>query len=116
MIRVENKLGCIKITHRYFADLVARTATNCFGVAGMMPAGPTQELRSLARLNSPAEGVQVRVVNGRLHIALHIAVAYGVNIAAVVNSISSEVRYAVEKRAGLKVGRVSVFIDALRTE
>ena len=116
MIRVENKLGCIKITHRYFADLVARTATNCFGVAGMMPAGPTQELRSLARLNSPAEGVQVRVVNGRLHIALHIAVAYGVNIAAVVNSISSEVRYAVEKRAGLKVGRVSVFIDAMRTE
>lgn len=116
MIRVDNKLGRVEITHRYFADLIAHTATKCFGVAGMMPAGATQELRSLAHLKNPAEGVRVRVKDGKLQIELHIAVAFGVNIHTVVESIASEVRYAVEKRSGLKVGRVSVYIDALQTQ
>lgn len=113
MISFRNKLGRVRISHRYFADLVAHIATGCFGVTRMMPAGTNQRLRGLAHLKTPDRGVRVRTVNGKLFIELHIAVAMGVNIKAVVKSIASEVRYAVESRTGLGVGQVFVYVDAL---
>ena len=64
----------------------------------------------------PDKGVLVRAKDGRLEVELHIEVAYGVNIAAVVRSLVSEVRYAVETVTGLRVDCVNVFVDAMKCE
>ena len=49
--------------------------------------------------------------DGQLVIELHIKVTYGVNIAAIVRSITHKVRYAVEDATGLNVRRIDVCVD-----
>ena len=42
---------------------------------------------------------------------LHIKMTYGVNIAAIVRSITHKVKYAVEDATGLQVRRIDVCVD-----
>jgi uncharacterized alkaline shock family protein YloU len=44
-------------------------------------------------------------------IELHIKVTYGLNIAAIVRSITHKVKYAVEDATTLKVERIDVYVD-----
>lgn len=116
MIRVENRLGTVTISNNFFAELVSHAASSCFGVSGMVVSGASQGLRQIAGALLPDKGVLVSAKDGELIVDLHIEVAYGVNIAAVVRSIVSEVRYAVENTTGFKVNRVNVFVDAMQSE
>ncbi len=116
MIRFQNPLGQIEISQHYFSGLVSHAAQNCFGVAGMVASGAAQGLRSITGAKMPDKGVLVRTENGSLVVDLHIEAAYGVNLNALVRTIISEVRYAVEQATGLKVSRVNVYIDAMRCE
>ena len=59
----------------------------------------------------PEKGVRVTEEDGQLAIELHIKVTYGVNIAAIVRSITHKVRYAVEDATALKVRRINVCVD-----
>ena len=54
--------------------------------------------------------------NQKLVIDLHILVAYGTNISAIVKSITHKVRFTVEEKTGFQVARVNVFIDGMRTD
>ncbi len=115
MIKIENRYGKITITSDYFAELVGRTASSCFGVAGMVTSSPMQTLRSFAsKKGIPDKGVKVSVVKGQLIIDLHIAVAFGVNISVIVSNIASQVKYAVEDATSLKVYKVNVFVEEMK--
>ena len=48
---------------------------------------------------------------GRLVIALHIKVGYGLNISTITQSITHRVKDEVEHATGLKVARIDVFVD-----
>ena len=116
MIRVENRLGTVEISNNFFAELVSHAASGCFGVAGMVASGASQGFRQMAGAELTYKGVLVRAKDGALVVDLHIEVSYGVNISAVVRSIVSEVRYAVEDTTGFKVDCVNVFVDAMKSE
>ena len=116
MIRVENRLGRIEITNDYFAGLVSKTVTGCFGVVDMVASSASQGIMEMAGADVPDKGVVVSVKDGQLVIDLHILVAYGLNISTISNSIVSEVRYAVEQATGLKVGHINVYVDGVRGE
>ncbi|SDO08719.1 Asp23/Gls24 family envelope stress response protein [Acetanaerobacterium elongatum] len=117
MIRIENPMGYIEISGDYFANLVGSAASSCFGVAGMATSGTVQGLRSLIiSPNLPDKGVHVRNRDGKLEIDLHIAVTYGVNIAAIVKSIINKVSYTVQETTGLIVNRVNVFVDEMKAD
>ena len=64
----------------------------------------------------PDKGVKVHVSGGRLVIDLHIVVTYGMNIAAIVQSIINKVRYTVEDATGMEVAKVNVYVDGMRAE
>ncbi|HIU35050.1 MAG TPA: Asp23/Gls24 family envelope stress response protein [Candidatus Fimenecus excrementigallinarum] len=115
MIRIENHLGKIEIQDSYFSDLIGHTVTACFGVAGMANSGASQGLRSFffRRRKYLDQGVRVATEGGELNISLHILVTYGVNIAAIADSITNKVRYTVETATGLTVKKVSVFVDGM---
>ena len=114
MISLENQYGTIEISQEYFANLVGRAASECFGVVGMI-SSPTQGIRSImdGGKDVPDKGVHVRTSGGGL---MHIAVVYGMNIAAIVRSIVNKVRYTVEQATNLEVAKVNVFVDAMKTE
>ena len=117
MVKVETHRGVIDLSQAFFTKLVGKIATNCFGVANMATTGTMQQLQSALRF-SPAEekGVVVKVQGRRLVIDLHIIVTYGVNIAAICQSISHKVKYTVEEQTGLRVARVNIFVDGMLSE
>ena len=78
----------------------------------MATSNRAENMRSmLLRAHIPDKGVRVTEENGRLIIELHIKVTYGLNIAAIVRSITHKVKYAVEDATGLKVQRIDVSVD-----
>ena len=67
MISLENQYGTIEISQEYFANLVGRAASECFGVVGMI-SSPTQGIRSIMNggKDVPDKGVHVRTSGGGL--------------------------------------------------
>jgi len=117
MIRIENPMGTIEISQEYFAKLVGHAASECFGVAGMAISTASQGLREIVTGKEVMDkGVQVRAAGKRLIIDLHIIVAYGVNIAAITQSIVHKVRYTVEEATGFEVAKVNVFVDGIQKQ
>ena len=117
MVKVVNPLGTVIISSDYFANLVAYHASSCYGVTGMATSNAVEGIRSLIFGNNfPEKGIRVREKNGKLHIDVHIKVIYGINIAAIVESISHKVKYAVEEATDLYVATVNIYVDELSAE
>ena len=117
MIKFYTPLGKISLTNEYFASLVGNAVTSCYGVAGMNCAGAADSVRTLVfGSNIPEKGVVVSEHNGELVIDLHIKVLYGLNIAAIVQSITNKVRYVVEDATNLKVHKINVSVDDIVAE
>jgi len=114
MIQYKNHLGTIAVSNIVFERLATYAAVNCFGVAGM--AGETGEGRpSFLAVRKP-RAVTVKVQDNRLYVELHVLMAYGINISAIVESIVNKVTYQLESAAGIPVGEVHVYVDGLKTE
>ena len=116
MIGFENTLGTVEITQEYFANLIGKAASECYGVAGMINS-PYQGIKAvLSNRDNIDNGVRVRTEDGKLLVDIHIAVTYGVNIAAIVKSIVHKVRYTVEESTGFQVAKVNVFVDSMTAQ
>ncbi|WMJ21995.1 Asp23/Gls24 family envelope stress response protein [Paludicola sp. MB14-C6] len=116
MVKLENHLGVIDVSHEYFVNLVGSAVISCFGVAAMATADATQGfLQKFKRNDNLDKGIRVRVKNQKLVIDLHIIVTYGTNISAIVKSIMHKVQYTVEENTGFSVARVNVFVDGMKT-
>lgn len=116
MIKTENHLGVIELHQHFFSDLIGHTVTSCFGVVGMANSGPVQNIRQrvFRHNNYTDRGVSVYVQDDELSVDIHIVVSYGVNIKAIVDSITNKVRYTVEQATGFKIKSVNVYVDAMK--
>ena len=114
MIKINDHIGCIELSSNYLKKLIAKTAASCFGVVGLNSCSAVQGIRSLLGSESADNGVMIRQNSNKLTIDLHITVSYGVNIAAIVDSIINKVRFTVEESAGIEVSKINVFVDALQ--
>ena len=111
MIKLENAWGTISISQRYFTKLVAHVVSSCYGVADLEARSPAQELKTFVGGSVPDKGI--RVWSDHEGLFVDIAVTYGVNIAAISQSIVEKVGYEVERAAGLPVKMVHVYVDKL---
>ena len=103
----------MEISQEYFANLIGMAASECYGVAGMINS-TYQGLRyAITKSDVPDKGVRVKTTDGKLIVDIHIAVTYGINISAIVQSIIHNVRYTVEECTGFKVARVNVYVDEM---
>ncbi len=117
MLTVENHLGTIGISEEYLTSLIGYTASACFGVAGLNTA---EKKRGLLSVFKKAEigrkkCVKLSTRNGKLVIGLHITVVFGTNIPAVTDSLVHKVRYTIEEKTGLEVGKITVYIDGMKS-
>jgi uncharacterized alkaline shock family protein YloU len=104
-------LGRITISREAIAQIVGRTAAECYGVVGMAARGPVAKL---PWRDKATQGVAVSTADGALKIDLHVIVEYGLNLAEVGNSVRSRVVYEVERLTQLTVAGVEVHIDDVR--
>lgn len=104
-------LGRITISREAIAQIVGRTAAECYGVVGMAARGPVSRL---PWRDKATQGVAVSDTDGGLRIDLHVIVEYGLNLAEVGASVRSRVGYELERLTKLPVAAVEVHIDAVR--
>lgn len=120
MIKLENHLGMIDISEDFFVNLIGSAVTQCFGVAGMATAGPTQGIKNYLKTlkwfpvkGFNEKGIKIKYQKQKINVELHILVTYGTNVPAVVKSITEKVTFTTQDITGLNVGSVSVFVDGM---
>ena len=111
MIKLENHLGTIEVSEKFFTSLISDALSDCFGVAGLAPARPVKGRR---KTRDQGESVTVSVQKDKLVINLHIQVTYGINISAIVTSIVHKISYTVEEVTGIGVAAVNVFVEGMQ--
>ena len=112
MINFYNTFGKVSMTGDYFAGLVSAAASSCYGVADMATSGASDTVKGMIfGSDFPDTGVRVTEDGGKLVIELHIKVTYGLNISAIVKSITHKVKYVVEDATGLQVKKINVSVD-----
>ena len=105
-------LGQITISREAIAQIVGRTAAECYGVVGMAARGPVAKLPWRDKVT---QGIAVSTADGGgLKIDLHVVVEYGLNLAEVGNSIRARVLYEVERLTQLPVAVLEVHIEDVR--
>jgi uncharacterized alkaline shock family protein YloU len=92
--------------------LAGTEARATYGVVAM----PVSPMKRLARLRkaSVTDGVAVEVVDDALQINLHVIMERGVNLAQVTANLQEQVRYRVEKVAGIPVADIAVRVEDLQ--
>jgi uncharacterized alkaline shock family protein YloU len=102
----------VHVADQALATIVGLAAHEVPGVVGMAPASLSEGLRRILGLAQVDEGVEVeRDADGTTtRLALHVVVAYGVNIPAVADSVVERVRYAARAYAGVNVAEVKVHV------
>ena len=116
MIRQNTESGAVNISTAVYTDIAGTAASHCFGVKGMAARSVKDGVYHLLRKETASKGVKVTFhEDDSITIDLHIIVDHGVNLAAVGNSIISEVRYVVTKCTGTEVRAVNVFVDSMVT-
>ena len=117
MVVIQNHLGKIRYTRAFFTTLISSAVTSCFGVAGLMPCNKYEDFITsfpvLRKFYNESKGINIRITEGKVRIALHIAVAQGTNTAALTDNIQEKLSFIINEQTGLKVEKVDVYIDDL---
>ncbi len=117
MINIQNHLGKISYTKTFFYSLINSAVTSCFGVAGLTPGNKSEEILTsvpfLKNLFCDGVGINIKVINGKLCVALHIKVVYGTNTTALIQNIQEKLSFVIKEQTGLSVEQVNVYIDGL---
>lgn len=116
VLKTNNELGEIFVANNVVAEISGAVAAKCYGVVGMATRSKKDGIVNLLRHDSMTKGIGVSVDNSGVVIELHIIVEYGMNITSVCKSIVNRVRYTVESSLGLKVNRVDVRVEGVRTD
>jgi uncharacterized alkaline shock family protein YloU len=105
--------GSIHIAPRAIATIAYQAAVESYGVVGLASKNVFDGLSNFV-VKDPSHGIQVHYEGEAILIDLYVVVEYGTNIKAVADSVSSTVRFHVEKALGLPIQEVNVHVQGLR--
>jgi len=114
---MDTYLGNVIIDPNVVMQYAGSVANECFGIVGMANVNVKDGLVRLLKLNSAdlCRGIKVSILdNGKLALAFHVIVSYGVSVQAVVDNLISNVKYKVEEFTGLEIGRINVFVEDVK--
>lgn len=112
--KMSNEMGDIVIDREVLAKYAGSAATECFGIVDMASVNVKDGVTKLLKRENVSRGVNVTVVDNKIHIELHVIVAYGVSIRAVAQNILENVRCRVETYTGMEVDSISVAVEGVR--
>ena len=115
-MKIMTEYGTVTLDADVIASIAGAAATNCFGVTGMTHTSVKDGIVYLLKREAMTKGVKVTEKEDKIDLELHIAVDHGINIGAVCKSIISEVRYNVERLAGVPVENIDVCVDSIRVD
>ncbi|MDY6323721.1 MAG: Asp23/Gls24 family envelope stress response protein [Catonella sp.] len=108
-------IGEVAISQDVIANYAGSAACECFGIVGMAIVSVKDGISTLLGRENLSKGVEVSVnANNEIKIKLHVIIAYGVNISTVCDNLEENVRYKVEKSTGMKVRKITVYVEGVR--
>ena len=112
---LSSSLGSIRISSEAVAQIVGRVTAEAYGIVGMAPRSGGRVGKLLAR-DRLTQGIAVTRREGEtgLHVAVHVVIEYGLNLAEVAAALRSRVAYEVERLTGLRVASVEVHVEDVR--
>lgn len=114
MIAYINRLGQINVSNEYFAKIIGKAVSSCYGVAGMVPSKKQKLLRVFSRKEAVDSGIEVRGDIDNIVVELRIMVVYGMNINAIAKSIINKIKYTVFEATGITVDKVIVKVAGIK--
>jgi uncharacterized alkaline shock family protein YloU len=105
--------GSIQIAPRAIATIAYQAAVESYGVVGLASKNVFDGFSNFI-VKDPTHGIEVHYEEESILIDLYVVVEYGTNIKAVADSVSSTVRFHVEKALGLPIKEVNVHVQGLR--
>jgi uncharacterized alkaline shock family protein YloU len=112
---VNGALGVVDVSPEAIAMVAGIAALECFGVVGMASRSFQDGIAELFRgRDNLAKGIEVRIEEDQVIIALYVIVEYGIRINEVAKNVIENVKYAVENHLGLAVNKVNVIVQGVR--
>ncbi|MDO4772063.1 MAG: Asp23/Gls24 family envelope stress response protein [Bacillota bacterium] len=115
-IILKNELGNIKIRKDVVSQIAGASAIECYGLVGMVSFGHTGDIVRLLKRDQLSKGVKIEETSDGIVITLGVVIQFATKISVVAENIISQVKYNVEKQAGVKVSRVNINIESVRVQ
>ena len=112
--QIDTQYGKVLVEDDVIATYAGSVAVECFGIVGMASVNVKDGVAKLLKRENVSRGVNVTVIDNKIHIELHVIVAYGVSIRAVAQNILENVRCRVETYTGMEVESISVAVEGVR--
>lgn len=112
--QMNTNIGEILIDTDVIAKYAGSVVIECFGIVGMAAVNMKEGIVKLLKKDSLTHGINVEIVNNEISLDFHVIVAYGVSISAVSDNLISNVKYKVEQFTGMKVEKISIFVEGVR--
>ncbi len=106
--------GTLRVSNDCIADLAGYAAMECYGVVGMAEIDEQADVARLLPSYRLRKGIDVAVIKGCVSVDLHVIVEQGVNMASVVNNLTSSVKFLLKQIAELENVEIKVHIEGLR--
>ena len=111
----ETSSGKVVIDSEVIATYAGAVAVECFGIVGMAAVNMKDGIVKLLKKDYLSHGIDVKVdENNDIYLDFHLIVSYGVSISTVVDNLTETVKYKIEEFTGMKVRKITVYIDGLR--
>lgn len=112
---IGTEYGTVVIDPEVIAQYAGSRALGCFGIVGMASVNVREGLVRLVNKNRITSGIRVTISeDNKISIDFHVIVVYGVNIAAVAESLISDVKYSVEEFCNMEVDKINVYVEGVR--
>ena len=109
-VNTKNVYGQISISDEAIAAVAAHTARECYGVMETVSRRLTDYIAEIFQRSRRSRGVKVETLGDRIYIDLFVVLKYGVSISAVSETLREQVKYNVEKFAGMIVDTINVIV------
>lgn len=115
-LQTQSTMGEVYIANSVISEIAGAVASKCYGVVGMASRNPADDIVSLLKFDNFTKGINIDAKDNGITVTMHIIVEYGININTICKSIVNRVKYALENNVGLKVNKVCVRVEGVRTD
>lgn len=111
---MNSEYGAISVTSDVIATYAGSVAVECFGIVGMAAHSKRDGLVHLLKKDGLKYGINIKLENNKIYLAIHCIIAYGVSILAVSENLIENVQYKLEQFTGMHVEHIDVLVEGIR--
>ena len=108
--------GDLHVANDALADMVAKAATECYGVVGMTNAAASRGRVKILPESKQKRGVVVRDTEGGVQVEVFVVIEYGTNISIVSQNLIDSVSFALKEHAHVPLAGVQVRVQDIRVK